>query len=254
MNASGLHGMQSKHFSANTKTGWKLVIRIRFRREIPPWFAEQSIAARLAPPGAKLENLHNIVFFDLETGGTEPHHPITQLGAVAIQNDSIVEAFEEKLQFDPTICDPLALEMTHYSPEAWKNAKPPEQVARLFARFLEPYKCLQKISQRSGKPYKVAKLAGYNAAQFDGPRLRDLFAAFNLFLPADLKIRDVMQLAIWHFDETPEPPPESFKLECLAEHLGHPFEGAHDALVDSIGTYRVADSILQYHKKEIICV
>jgi DNA polymerase III epsilon subunit-like protein len=171
------------------------------------------------------------VFFDFETGGIRDDQPNTQLGAIAVdQNFRELASFEEKIQFDEAAADPQALAINHYDRARWTDAKPPAEVARLFAQWLRPFSCVEKIS-RQGTPYSVARLAGHNAAVFDGPRLRRMFAEAQLFCPTELHIRDTLQRALWFFDDHGIEP-ASFRLTELCKHFGIPGDGAHDALAD----------------------
>ncbi len=186
-----------------------------------------------------------VVYFDLETGGLQPTHPIIQLAAVAVEENAWEElgSFEAKLLFDESEADAEALKINHYDPEVWKkHGKSPNAVALLFARFLEPFKAIQMISKRTGRPYSVARLAGHNAATFDGPRLQALFSGLGMFLPADPRVRCTLQRALWYFEESGKPAPCNYKLESLCKHFGIeiPESGAHDALVDVRLTIQLA--------------
>lgn len=169
------------------------------------------------------------VYFDLETGGIEMRHPVIQLAAIAV-DDTLNECgtFEQKIAFDPALCDPDALAVNHYTAEAWKEAVSPFSVAPLFSKWLQPFSSIEKISQR-GKPYSLAKLAGFNSVTFDGPRLKALYA--GTFFPCSYQIRDVLQRAFWYFDER-QHHPDDFKLTTLCKYFNIPTDGAHDALTD----------------------
>lgn len=169
-----------------------------------------------------------LCYFDLETGGTEPKHPTIQLAAIAVRDGVEVASFEQKISFSVEDCDPQALAMNHYSPEAWTDAVPGLVAAMRFSAWLRPFCEVQKVS-RAGNPYQVARLAGYNAVAFDLPRLRTLFG--SSFLPCEFLVRDILQRALFYFDEMGEPP-ENFKLVTVAEWLGISVNGAHDALFD----------------------
>lgn len=173
------------------------------------------------------------VFFDLETGGVEMRHPVIQLAAVAVDDDwNESSAFEQKIAFDIDACDMEALRLNHYTPEAWKDAVVREAALARFVSWLRPYQSLSLLSKRTGNPYSVAKLAGYNALTFDLPRLKAMFGAE--FTPWDPRVRDVLQRALFWFDEHPETPkPENFKLATVAEMFGIASDGAHDALADA---------------------
>lgn len=172
-----------------------------------------------------------LVHFDFETGGILDRHPSIQLAAVAWDGALELGAFEQKIAFQEADADPEALRLNHYDPQAWVDAKAPGITASRFAAWLRPYCTIQKTS-KAGNPYCVARLAGYNAASFDAPRLRNLFG--SQFLPAEHPVRDVLQRAVFYFDERPEMPrPENMKLTTVAAHFGIEVNGAHDALADA---------------------
>jgi DNA polymerase III epsilon subunit-like protein len=87
----------------------------------------------------------------------------------------------------------------------------------------------------------VAQLAGHNGASFDGPRIQRLYKDAGAFLPADPRVLDTMQRAMWWFQERGIRP-ESFKLEALCNYFGIPIgEGeTHDALADVRLTIQLA--------------
>jgi len=109
-------------------------------------------------------------------------------------------------------------------------ASPGETVAK-FSRFLFPHLCIEMVSARTGRPYSVAKMAGYNALTFDWPRLKSLYG--QTFLPCSYHVRDVLQRAMWWFDEHSEAErPKNLKLGTVCEYFSIMKPGAHDALVD----------------------
>ncbi len=112
-----------------------------------------------------------------------------------------------------------------------RAAQPAGQVALRFASWLKPY-CTIKKKSKAGNDYFVARLSGYNAATFDGPRLRELFGA--QFLPAEYPVRDVLQRVVFYFDERPDvAPPSNLKLTTVCAHFGMDVAGAHGALTDA---------------------
>lgn len=169
-----------------------------------------------------------LVYFDLETGGLEPKHPTIQLAAIAVRDGIEVASFNQHISFRVEDCDTAALAMNHFTPKAWKDAVPGLVAALEFANWLRPFCEVQKIS-KAGNPYQVARVAGYNAVAFDLPRLRTLFG--SEFLPAEYLVRDILQRALFYFDERGDPP-ENFKLPTVAAWFGLPVDGAHDALFD----------------------
>lgn len=186
-----------------------------------------------------------IVYYDLETGGLDLKHPIVQLAAVAVRNGEPFDEFNERLRFDPVSAHPDALSLIRYSAEAWRDAKEPAAVVRAFAHWLEDKKTIEMTSKRTGKPYKVARLAGYNAALFDQPRLMKLYKDHDAFLPAHPVPLDVLQLVHWYFARVPASI-ANHKLGTVCEYLKIPLENAHEALSDVRATARVANHIAQY--------
>lgn len=184
-----------------------------------------------------------IVFFDLETGGTDwSRHPIIQIAAVAVDTSlNEVESFERKIKFDIASCDPQALGMNGYSKEVWDlEATCEKAVIRDFSKFLDRHASIERRSERTGNPYSVAQLAGYNAAAFDAQFLQAAYKKNNQFLPASYRVLDVYQRVIWYAHESGLEL-ESFKLSEVAKKFGVPLEKAHDALEDvraTIGVYR----------------
>lgn len=174
-----------------------------------------------------------MVYFDLETGGIEPKHPVIQLAAVAVDETGTErDVFMARLQFNEADCDPEALKLNCYDPLLWADAIPPQRAVVRFSTWLQPFRSVTLTSKRTGRDYTVAKLAGYNALTFDAPRLRALFG--DQFTPWSHQIRDVLQRALFWFDEHPDAPaPENFKLSTVAAYFGLSVEGAHDALADA---------------------
>lgn len=170
-----------------------------------------------------------LVYFDTETGGTKPHHSTIELGAVAVENGIELASFEQTIQFDPTACDPDALALNHYTAARWTDAVGPRVCASRFARWLRPFCAVTRISTRTGAAYQVARCAGYNVG-FDQPSLLALFG--EQFVPCDLLMRDVLQAALFYFDERAEQP-ANFKLASVAAWFGLETDGAHGALADA---------------------
>lgn len=186
----------------------------------------------------------SIVFFDLETGGVHPTHPDIQLAAVAVdENWNELAHFERKIQFDEAMADPEALKMNHYDPEIWAKYAIPEAVATAdFSRFLEPFKVVQLVSKRTGRPYSVARLAGHNAATFDGPRIQAMFSRHKMFLPAHPQVMCSLQRALWYARER-NVTFQSLKLSVLCEHFGIAIPDAHDALADVRGSIAIVKAM-----------
>lgn len=188
-----------------------------------------------------------LVFFDLETGGLDPQrHPVTQFAAIAV-DDRFEElgSLELKLDFDAASADPEALRLNGYDPSVWRaDAVSVDVALRSIADFMKKHATVEKVSQRNGKPYRVARLAGHNAAEFDARFLQALFKRGGAFLPAEYRALDTVQLAAWHFLHRAEAP-ENLKLETLVGHFGIQRDGsAHDALSDVRACVELARRIL----------
>lgn len=178
----------------------------------------------------------NLIFFDIETGGLEMTHPIIQIAAIAVDEEfAELDSIELKLRFDPMKADPEALKINHYDTLVWvSEAIEQADAVRRLAKFIEPHKAIEMVSKKPPfRPYKVACLAGHNAATFDGPRLQRLFRDHKAFLPADPRVLCTVQLAMW-WALRHGVRPKSFKLGDLCEHFGIPIAAgeAHDALAD----------------------
>jgi len=185
------------------------------------------------------------VFFDFETAGLTEAHPNIQLAAVAVGPEwQELGTLECKIRFDPALADPEALHINSYDPALWGSfAVDPADVVGSFAGFLNDHRSVVMYSKRSGNPYGVARLAGYNIVGFDMPRLQALFKIHGAFLPAHPQALDVLQLALWHFHGSPDSP-KNFKLTTLCERFRIP-HAAHDALGDVRATIALAKALTQ---------
>jgi DNA polymerase III alpha subunit (gram-positive type) len=187
-----------------------------------------------------------IVYTDIETGGKEIFRPIIQIAAAAYADNVQLGTFEVKLKFNPDKCDPEGLSINGYSahPEKWEKAVEPYEACKKFSKWLRAYKCEDKVS-KEGVQYQVAVLSGYNAAVFDMPRLQRIFGEHKVFLPADYRVPDVMQLAMWYFRIHHEKArPINFKLGTMCEYFGISLTNAHDALGDTIATAELSNKIM----------
>lgn len=192
-----------------------------------------------------------IVFFDLETGGLDMQkHAVIQIAAIAVDTADYEElgTFEQKILFDDNEADAETLAMNSYNEKEWdKHGKLPQQTYNLFEEFLEKHATVEKTSKR-GKPYKVAKLAGHNAARFDDPFWRTWVKrklGDRAWISADYLTMDTVQQALWFFADIGKEPP-SYRLVDLAKYFKVDHENAHDALSDvraTIGISRIMLSL-----------
>lgn len=176
---------------------------------------------------------------DTETGGVEDHHPTIELAAIAVRGWEEVAHFEQRIRFDVEKCDPEALAMNSYDPKAWEDAVAPMDALRAFAFWCRDFADLKKVSQRTGTPYNVARVSGWNVS-FDCRRIERGAKGAGLFLPADTyQALDWLQIARGYFWDQ-ETRPDNLRLTTVAEFFGIPTEGAHGALADCRLTLAVA--------------
>lgn len=186
------------------------------------------------------------VYFDLETSSLRDDAEVIQLAAIAVGPDwRELEIFEAKIKFDEAAADPEALKLNHYSPEAWANAESLQRVVARFTAFLNQYKSVEMVSKRTGAPYSVARLAGHNAATFDGPRLRRMFQACGAFLPAHPQVMCTLQASLWEVQRRGMKV-ESLRLESICKSFGVVLQpnDFHDALFDVRASVLLAKAIL----------
>lgn len=188
-----------------------------------------------------------IVFFDLETGGTDPlRHPIIQVAMIAVDgNWREIESAELKVHFDLATADPEALKINGWDSETWRSqaCDPPAALAAV-STFFGRHATVEKISKR-GRPYFVARLAGHNAERFDAPFLVQWFKQADLFCPAACyEPLDTVSLARWASFVAPNKP-RDHKLGSLCAWLGIEHQDAHDALGDVRATVQVARALAE---------
>jgi len=183
-----------------------------------------------------------LIVFDFETGGLTRQHPNTQLAAVALDDEyNETGWFEAKIQFNESDCDPEALKINGYTADAWNRAGPEADVIKEFCEWMRPSCCVEKTS-KAGHTYKVARLAGHNAAKFDMPRLTDAGKRHGVFIPAEWHVLDTIQLAMWRAQITGKWP-ENLQLSTLCNYYGVEVAGAHDALSDCRMTAALIDKM-----------
>lgn len=157
------------------------------------------------------------VFFDLETGGLDPaRHPVCQVGAVCEDDGA---EFEVKARFAPRDADPAALAMGWYDEGSWRvQAVPLREALERFAAWVK------------ARGHGRAHLAGHFAAEFDKPFLIGAYKREGLRFPADFRVLDTMQLALWLL-----PGRASYKLPDLYRDLcgGRELGKAGGALADA---------------------
>lgn len=196
------------------------------------------------------EQRQRVVFFDFETGGLDPKKDAIIQAAVVAGDLVRVEGLEtvvfEELesknwlvQFDESAANPEALAGNHYDRKRWsREAIPSEQFRGEFDFLLAKHKKMEMIS-KAGKPYRVARGGGHNAASFDFEFLRTLYG--NRFLAMGFQILDTYRAAQWVHLFDAKPP--KFDLSSLCALYGIELEKAHDALSDIRATAHLAAAL-----------
>ena len=194
----------------------------------------------------------SIVYFDLETGGLDgKRHPLIQIAAIAVDEDfNEVEVFEAKINFKEDGCDPIALQKNNFDPAVWREeGRGPVEVSKDFAAFVLRHAKLKNVSAKGNK-YTSCQMAGHNAAVFDRPFLGAWYDRLKGYCPADWRVLDTLQLALWWYHANGKPRPLNFQLETLCKEFGVVLEGeAHDALVDVRATVSLAQVLSTKQQK-----
>lgn len=179
----------------------------------------------------------NLIFFDLETSGLDFNkHEIIQISAI---DAATGDTFNELVDFDIERATEEALEGNHFDEELWnEKALPQDEAAEKFADFLRKHASLE-FESKKGKKYKLAVLAGYNVVGFDKFFISNFFSKLKIFMPADYRMFDIYQLALWKY-----PGLQKYSLGDICNHIGIETGELHDALEDVRATMKVARAIL----------
>ena len=183
-----------------------------------------------------------LVFFDLETTGTNPgKHGIHQISRQIVIDGVIKETFDFHVQPNPkALIEDEALKVGNVTREQILAYPPMQQVYQEFVSMLGKY--VDKFNKKD-----KFFLVGYNNAAFDNQFLRGFFLQngdvyFGSWFWANSI--DVMVLASAYL-ATRRPDMENFKLSTVARTLGVDVqsESLHDAMYDIELTKAVFDII-----------
>ena len=183
-----------------------------------------------------------LVFFDLETTGTNPgKHGIHQISGQIVIDGVIKETFDFHVQPNPkALIEDEALKVGNVTREQILAYPPMQQVYKEFVAMLGKY--VDKFNKKD-----KFFLVGYNNAAFDNQFLRGFFLQngdvyFGSWFWANSI--DVMVLASAYL-ATRRPDMENFKLSTVARTLGVDVqsESLHDAMYDIELTKAVFDII-----------
>lgn len=183
-----------------------------------------------------------LVFFDLETTGTNPgKHGIHQISGQIVIDGVIKETFDFHVQPNPkALIEDEALKVGNVTREQILAYPPMQQVYQEFVAMLGKY--VDKFNKKD-----KFFLVGYNNAAFDNQFLRGFFLQngdvyFGSWFWANSI--DVMVLASAYL-ATRRPDMENFKLSTVARTLGVDVqsESLHDAMYDIELTKAVFDIV-----------
>jgi DNA polymerase-3 subunit epsilon len=183
-----------------------------------------------------------LVFFDLETTGTNPgKHGIHQISGQIVIDGVIKETFDFHVQPNPkALIEDEALKVGNVTREQILAYPPMQQVYQEFVSMLGKY--VDKFNKKD-----KFFLVGYNNAAFDNQLLRGFFLQngdvyFGSWFWANSI--DVMVLASAYL-ATRRPDMENFKLSTVARTIGVDVqsESLHDAMYDIELTKAVFDII-----------
>lgn len=183
-----------------------------------------------------------LVFFDLETTGTNPgKHGIHQISGQIVIDGVIKETFDFHVQPNPkALIEDEALKVGNVTREQILAYPPMQQVYQEFVSLLGKY--VDKFNKKD-----KFFLVGYNNAAFDNQFLRGFFLQngdvyFGSWFWANSI--DVMVLASAYL-ATRRPDMENFKLSTVARTLGVDVqsESLHDAMYDIELTKAVFDIV-----------
>lgn len=190
--------------------------------------------------------MKKIVFFDVETSGTNPAaHEIIQIAAIAVESTTLTEMASFgplRVKFEVDKADPDALKINHYDTKEWEGAVSQSEMVREFGKFLREHASVDRVSRR-GHAYRVAKVAGHNINRFDIPFLSETFRRFDEFCPIDFIGLDTLQLAVWHYFNDPDAP-ANLQLGTLCKYLDVDPGKAHDAMSDVRATIQIAKRMI----------
>lgn len=183
-----------------------------------------------------------ILFFDLETTGTNPgKNGIHQISGEIIIDGESKEKFDFKVRPNPAAqVEKQALDVAGVTAEQISQYPPMDEIFRLFVAMLSKY--VAKFDKKD-----KFFLAGYNNASFDNQFLRGFFlqngdSFFGSWFWSNSI--DVMVLATVYLMNDREKM-ENFKLSTVAKQLGIEVdnESLHDAFYDIYLTRAIYDIV-----------
>jgi exonuclease I len=209
-------------------------------------------------------NHRNIVVFDFETDGIDPHvtEPV-ELAAVVIEPRNLNILYDDSFN---CIIRPENIDQEDYYRsnektiqwhasnhrcesseilDRWKRGLAQKVVWKEFNKFCKKH----TVKKRAGCWYPEPIIAGYNIINFDliiAKRLSDKYKVKEEFSRHN-KI-DLMDWIFTWFENLNEP--RDLKMDTLREFLGMSTEGGHEALVDVHQTAEIIVKFLQFQRKQ----
>lgn len=207
-------------------------------------------------------NYRDIIVFDFETTGRNPHKcQPTQIAAVAIHARKLElqpgGVFESKIRcivddekaikagFDPV--EEKALEVTRKTRAEISKGPLPKTVWKKFGNFVNKY-------NYKGTSWYAPIAAGYNINSYDMPIVNRMCKAFDpwddkkqeqkLFNP--IFTMDVMQHVYCWFEDNADV--TGYGMDFMRDYFGMPKDNAHDALQDVKDTANILIKFLKLQR------
>jgi DNA polymerase III subunit epsilon len=177
--------------------------------------------------------MNNILWFDLETTGTDPKkHGIIQIAACVERDGLIIDTFNEKQKPDPLkVLDPKALQVNGHTPDEISKFQDSKSCYLAFNRFLDKHgargnKALRYIPAGYNAQFDLDFMCRYFEEQSGGPYA---FWEHLQYQPIDPYPTIV---TLWRLGKLH---PKDCKLETICAHFGIELK-AHDAMSDILAT------------------
>ena len=179
------------------------------------YFQKPNTLIKSTPTSMKLKLKRPLVFFDLETTGTNVYQDrIVEISVLKVMPDGTKSNYTRRV--NPQIHIPEEASAVHHITDADVKDEPP----------------FSTIAEKLAKYFEGCDIAGFNSNRFDVPLLRTEFHRAGVdFNTSDMKFIDVQ--TIYHKRE-PRTLVAAYKYYC-----GKDLAGAHAAEADINATYEV---------------
>ena len=163
------------------------------------------------------------IFYDLETSGLD--HEKNEIIQIAAYAPKTKEWYVANVEFDMAKASKEALEINHYDPSTPRI--PIGRMLREFEAFCKRNTSITMKANKGSFTWETAVLHGYNNINFDKKWIEKAYKDKGLFMPFSFQ-----QIDWYNYAMIKLPRLNSHKQTAVADYLGIPSEGAHDAKVD----------------------